>query len=347
MKHQIQRIIHLSDAFGPSGCEQEVQKIAIEECKDLCTPYTDTMKNTFIPMNAGKNKTILLDAHADEVGFIVQAIKPNGTIRFLPLGGWDVKNIISCPVVIRTKKGMVKGIVASRPVHFLDESQKNKPLDFSDLVIDVASCSKEETESLGVQIGNFIVPDVHCTYDEERQFFTGKAFDCRIGCAALIETLHRLLPENLNHNVLGLLSAQEEIGDRGIACAVEKIQPFAAICFEGCPSDDTFEEEYMIQSGFKRGPMLRYFDRSMITHPEWMEYALNIAKEEGIPCQVSVRKGGGTNGGVLHVHDIPTIVIGIPVRFAHASVGYCSYEDYEHAVAFATKIVQHISEDFK
>ena len=347
MNHQIERIIHLSNAFGPSGHEHAVQDIAIRKCSDICSPYSDTIKNTYLPLHTGKEHTILLDAHADEVGFIIQAIQNNGALRFLPLGGWDPKNIISCPVQILTQKGFVKGIVASRPVHFLSEADKNKPVDFSDLVIDVATSSKAETQALGIRIGDFVAPDVTCTYDEDRKIFTGKAFDCRIGCAALIETLHRLKDVTLNHNVLGLLSSQEEVGDRGIACAVEKIHPMAAICFEGCPADDTFEEECMIQSALKKGPMLRYFDRSMITHPEWMAYALKIADEENIPYQVSVRKGGGTNGGVLHVHDIPTIVIGIPVRFAHASVGYCSYEDYEHAVAFAVKIVQHISVDYK
>ena len=348
MKHQIERIISLSNAFGPSGYEQDVQAFAIQECKDICTPYTDSIQNTFLPIHKGKNTTILLDAHEDEVGFIVQAIKPNGCLRFLPLGGWDAKNIISCPVQISTRKGIVKGIVASRPVHFLSPEQKNKPVDFDDLVIDVATSSKAETESLGIQIGDFVVPDTVCTFDAERKIFTGKAFDCRIGCAALIETLHQLEKMDIQHNVLGLLSAQEEVGDRGIACAMKSMpKPLAAICFEGCPADDTFEEDYMIQSALKKGPMLRYFDRSMVTHPKWMQYAIDVAQKENIPYQVSVRKGGGTNGGVLHVNDIPTIVIGIPVRFAHASVGYCSYEDYQHAVALAVKIVQHISVDYK
>ena len=302
------------------------------------------MQNTFLPLSDVKEHTILLDAHADEVGFIIQAIKNNGSLRFLPLGGWDAKNIISCPVKIRTKSGDITGIVASQPVHFLKDIDKNKAPNFDDLVIDVATSSKQETLDLGIQIVNFAVPDVSCIFDETRQIFMGKAFDCRIGCAALIETLHRLAKEKTKASVCGLLSTQEEVGERGMLCALRKIQPKLAICFEGCPADDTFEEPYMIQSALKKGPMLRYFDRSMITNPAWIQFATEIADQYHIPYQLSVRKGGGTNGGILHTHDIPTIIIGIPTRFAHASVGYCSLEDYENAVALAVRIVQHIGE---
>ena len=74
----------------------------------------------------------------------------------------------------------------------------------------------------------------------------------------------------------------------------------------------------MIQSAMGKGPMLRYFDVSMITNPEFQEYALEIAKIHKIPVQVSVRSGGGTNGmAITQVQGAPTIVVGIPVRYAH------------------------------
>ena len=143
------------------------------------------------------------------------------------------------------------------------------------------------------------------------------------------------------------MSAQEEVGERGMACVMHNVKPDIAICFEGCPADDTFEEPYMIQSGLKRGPMLRHFDRSMITSPRFQRYALDIAKTYNIPVQESVRKGGGTNGGITHTayQGIPTIIIGVPVRFAHSPCGICAYEDYQHAVALALHIIEEITLD--
>lgn len=341
----IQLIQALSNAFGVSGMEDEVSKIA----QELFPCTTDTIKNTFIQIqtnDASDKPTVLLDAHADEVGFMVQAIQENGTLRFLPIGGWNASHIVSCPVKIKTKQGFVLGIVAAKPPHFMLESEKGKPIDFDSLLIDIGTSSQEESLALGVEPGNFIVPDVSCRFLENLDLFQGKAFDCRIGCACLLETLKAVENKALAVNVIGLLSAQEEVGDRGIECALKKIDPDLAICFEGCPSDDTFEKKDLIQSAMNQGVMLRAMDRSMITNPKWQQFALDLAKKYDIPYQVAVRKGGGTNGGVLHVHDIPTIVLGIPVRFAHSSVGFCSYADFEAAKQLAIKILEHVDQAF-
>lgn len=93
--------------------------------------------------------------------------------------------------------------------------------------------------------------------------------------------------------------------------------------------------------------MLRHFDKSMITNPKFQRFALNIAQKYNIPVQESVRKGGGTNGGITHTayQGIPTIVIGIPVRFAHSPIGICSFEDYRHAISLAKQIIQDITEE--
>ena len=183
MNSKIKRIIDFSTAFGPSGMEDEVSKLAMEDVKDICEVHDDTMRNTYMHFKQDKEHetTILLDAHADEVGFIVQAIKPNGTIRFLPLGGWDPKNIVSGEVWILNDKGeKISGIVASQPVHFLSEEKRNGKVDFDDLVIDVGATSAQEVkEEFHISVGNFMCPAVTCKYDEAHKIFLGKAFDCR------------------------------------------------------------------------------------------------------------------------------------------------------------------------
>lgn len=344
MNSKIKRILDFSTAFGPSGMEDEVSKLAMEDVQDICEVHDDTMRNTYMHFKQDKEHktTILLDAHADEVGFIVQAIKPNGTIRFLPLGGWDPKNIVSGEVWILNDKGeKISGIVASQPVHFLSEAKRNGKVDFDDLVIDVGATSATEVkEDFHISVGNFMCPAVTCKYDEAHKIFLGKAFDCRIGCAAVMDVLHQL--KDVNHNIEATLTTQEEVGERGMDTAIKNLHPNIAICFEGCPSDDTFEQDYMIQSALKKGPMLRWFDHSYITSPRFMRYAIDLAHEKNIPVQESVRKGGGTNAGITHRYNIPTIIIGIPVRFAHASFGICSEEDYDNAVKLAVEIIKNI-----
>ncbi len=341
---KISRIIALSEAFGPSGFEDDAAALVREELPDYET-YTDHMTNVRCEKEPGSDKPrVMLDAHLDEVGVIVQAVKPNGTMRFLPLGGWAASSFPTSSFRLRTRDGsLVKAVVASKPPHFMSAQEKNQPLDVSSMVLDCGTVSKEETESLGLGIGSPGVPDISCDFDEKRGLFYGKAFDDRIGAAAVIDILDQLKDEELPCNIMGSFSSQEEVGERGVLSNAEALKPDVMIAFEGCPADDTFSEDYMIQAGLKRGPMLRHFDVSMITNWRFQKLALDTAKECGIPVQESVRSGGGTNGAMVNSKaGVPAIVISVPVRYIHSSNCYCTLEDYENAVRLGMEICRRL-----
>ena len=344
MKNKVEMIKQFSDANGVSGFEDEVIALAKQYVPSTYTLKEDHLRNLYMQKEHHQgSKTILLDAHSDEVGFIVQAIKPNGTIVFLALGGWVANSLASSKVRIKNREGRyISGIIAAKPPHFVSASDK-KDITISDMVIDVGACSKEEVETVfKIQIGAPIVPDVTCEYDVEKDLFLGKAFDCRIGCSAVMETLRRLENEEIEHSIIATLSAQEEVGERGMDLITKTIAPDIAICFEGCPADDTFQESWMIQSALRKGPMLRHFDCSMITNPRFQNFAFQVAQEKNIPYQESVRSGGGTNGAMLHVTNggTPTIIIGIPVRYIHSHHGFCTLEDFEASVSLAVEIIK-------
>lgn len=302
-------------------------------------------------MKVGEHKadkpTIVFDAHSDEVGFIVQAIKPNGTLRFLPLGGWVSNTVPAHRVRIKTANGSeIPGIIASKPPHFMTDAERKEVQTIDDMVIDVGCTSaKEVVEKLNIAIGDPVIPDVTFEYLEATDVMMGKAFDCRIGCACLLETLKELSEKDSEFNLIGTMTAQEEVGERGATVAMNNLQPDLAIVFEGCPADDTFSEEYMIQSGLKRAPMLRNFDVSMITNPRFQRFAKETAEKYGLPMQSSVRKGGGTNGAIINLTNkgVPAIVIGVPVRYAHTHYGYVAYEDYQAAKQLAVAIVSDLT----
>jgi len=350
-QENIELISRLSNAFGPSGFEDEVVAIAKEELKNGTERKEDSLRNLYIhsKRNTGNKPKVWLDAHSDEVGFIIQAIKPNGTLLFLPLGGWDPNNIPASKLQIKNNHGnYISGIVASKPVHFMNEQERGQVNDISSMVIDVGAISKDDViNNYHIAIANPIVPDVTCQYDQINQIFLGKAFDCRIGVASLIETFNQINDLSLHVDVVGTISVQEEVGERGTQAAVQNIDADIAIIFEGCPADDTFQEEYLIQAGIKRGPNLRYFDRSMITNPRFMKYALAIAEKYNIPTQVSVRSGGGTNAKYIHAsrYGVPTIVVGVPVRYIHSHYGYVAYQDYIEATRLVVEILKDINEE--
>ena len=346
-KQEIERILALSDAFGPSGLEDEVSALVRKELDGVLELTEDRMRNVRGELNPEcGGPRIMLDAHLDEVGLIVQAVKPNGTMRFLPLGGMTAGNLPSSLFSLKAADGrLVNASVAAKPPHFMSTAERNASPGIEDMVLDCGSVSAEETQDyFGLGIGSFGVPAVKSAYDEKKGLFFGKAFDCRIGVAAEIETLRRLKGQVLPARVQASFAVQEEVGERGVYANYKALQPDLMICFEGCPADDTFQEPYMIQAALRKGPMLRHFDRSMITSPRFQKYALDLGRANGIPVQESVRSGGGTNAGMIHTEGVPCIVVGIPVRYIHSHHGWCTAEDYRAAIDLVVKICQTVDE---
>ena len=343
----------LSNAYGACGFEDQVVEIAEKFAQDekLGSVRHDCNLNVYInsDKNTGTKPVVMLDAHSDEVSFVVQAIKPNGTLRFLPLGGWSDYTVPAHKVKVQTYDGRwVSGIVASTPVHFLGAGQKNACPTIPDMVIDVGATSKEEVEKIfNIHIGAPVVPDVTFEYNEETDVMLGKAFDNRLGCAAVLETMKELKDLELDVDTVGVLSCQEEIGERGAFVTRDVVKPNIAICFEGCPADDTFTPDYFIQTAMKKGPMLRHFDRCMVTNPRFQRFSLELGRELGIPVQESVRSGGGTNGGPIHTSNggVPVIVIGVPVRYIHSHHGFACVADYKNSVKLAVEIIKRLNEE--
>ena len=175
----------------------------------------------------------------------------------------------------------------------------------------------------------------------------GKAFDCRLGCCAIVSTLEALAGEKLNVDVVGAMSVQEEVGTRGAQVTANTIKPQVAIVFEGCPADDTFSSPAATQTRIKAGPYLRHIDARMITNPRFQRFALDLGEQLRIPVQDGVRTGGSTNGAPIHLSNggVPCIVIGLPVRYIHTHYGIAAYADYANAVKLAVEVIHRLSAD--
>ena len=144
----------------------------------------------------------------------------------------------------------------------------------------------------------------------------------------------------LDVDVIGVLSAQEEVGERGCKVAVNKVKPDIAIVYEGCPADDTFGEAYAMQTIMKKGPMLRYMDKSVICNPRFQRFALDTAEKNGLMAQASVRE-------VIQAQlaGAPSIVIGVPVRYIHGPSCITTYTDYDATVKLACAIARALNAD--
>jgi putative aminopeptidase FrvX len=344
-QNTLAQIRALSEAPGVSGFEDETVALLRRMSEGLGEQEEDAMRNLYVKRAGFKPglPVLQLDAHSDEVGFMIKAVRPNGTLDFVPLGGWVPSNVPAHRVLVRNDQGTwIPGIVASKPPHFLSEAERKLPPELAEMVIDLgASDSREIREDYRVSVAAPVVPDVGFEYQADHDVMIGKAFDNRLGCAAVIAALGELAGKDLGVNVTGAFAAQEEVGLRGAAVTAQVVKPDIAIAFEGSPADDTVVEPYAVQTALKKGPMLRHIDARMITNPRFQRFALDLARQKGIPVQEAVRTGGATDGGVIHLSGkaVPVIVVGIPVRYIHTHYGIASYRDFEDSVKLAREVI--------
>ncbi|MDT4762834.1 M20/M25/M40 family metallo-hydrolase [Sphaerochaeta sp. PS] len=342
----ISRIKRICDANGISGFEDEVLTAIREEAPNLGTFTEDSMRNLYLAFanNKGGRPVIQLDAHTDEVGFMVKCIRDDGMLEFIPIGGWVNSNIPAHRVRVRNMDGhYVQGLVGSKPPHYMSEAERNAAPEITSMIIDIGSFSyAESVNTYKIGVAAPVVPEATCSYNEQSGLLWGKAFDCRLGCTSILDTLEALQKEELSVDLIAGFASQEEVGCRGAIITSRTIDADLAICFEGVPADDTFLPAYQRQTAVGKGPMLRHIDSKTIINPRFQRFALDVAKQCNIPVQEAVRSGGSTNASQIHIaqRGIPTIVIGIPVRYAHTHWGISSLSDVENAVKLGVAIIK-------
>jgi len=344
-------IQELTNAKGPSGFEDEVVTVARKYAGEFANIEEDRMRNVYFyrKKNTGNKPVVMLDAHSDEVGFMVHSIRPCGTLRVVNLGRWTNSTLPASKVKVRNSEGKwISGVFVNKPAHFRSAADNKAELQISELSIDIGACSAEEARDVfKIRMGEPVVSAAEFEFDEENGLMFGKSFDCRIGCAALIETMKRLNDAELDVDVVGVLSSQEEVGERGAKVSVNHIRPDVAICYEGCPADDTFTEPYAIQTALKKGPMFRHMDVSVICSPRLQRFVLDLAAEKNLLVQESVREGGGNDAAVIQtaLDGIPAVTAGVPVRYIHAMNCITSYQDFEATVQLITEAVKNLNRD--
>jgi putative aminopeptidase FrvX len=341
----------ITNAFGPSGFEDDVVEVIKKYGKEFDLK-SDAMNNVFARLkgNTGKKPVIMLDAHSDEVGFMVQHITGNGMLSILNLGGWVGSNIPAHSVKIKNSKGeLITGITVSKPPHFMTDEEKAKDkINMDSVFIDIGATSRKEvTEVFGIQTGDPVMPDVTFQYNEKNDTLFGKAFDNRLGCVCIIETMKALLGKELVVDVVGGFASQEEVGMRGAQVTSQVVAPDLAIVFEGSPADDLYFDEFEAQCALKKGVQIRHMDQSYVSSPTFISYAKDLADKNGIKYQSAVRRRGSTNAGKIHLAHkaVPVLVLGIPSRFVHTHYNFCALEDINSTVELAVEVIKNLNEE--
>ncbi len=282
---------------------------------------------------------VLLSAHADEVGFIVTRIEPQGFVRFELRGGHDNRTLPFNQVVISTDKGPVKGIIGYLSAHMQRFDNKEKVTPYTDLYIDIGAHSAEEAMEMGVATGDPITWDTPLT-DLGKDVWLGHAFDDRCGCAIQIKMLETLDFSKFHGTVWCIFSTREEGGLLGVGVAARtlarEIDFDVALALDTTPARDTLEpalnDGTIVLGG---GPTVKILDGSYQATPMVYKKLQKVAKENGIPYQNEIYMGIGTDAGNIYIagSGIPSSGISIPSRYCHSARETVTAGDMENSLA--------------
>ena len=345
LTREIQLLEKLSNAFGPSGLEDEVVHILrkeLEKCAD--ETQVDKLGNVMFYHEGKKGyPRVMLSAHMDEVGFMITYIEDSGFLRF---DTWGITNNImpGQRVVFKGERGFIRGIIGTKPPHIMTTDEQNKIVPKEDLFIDIGADNIAQANMKGADVGMMGVFDVEFM-DLGDGYFRGKALDDRAGCVVLAETFKAL--QDSPYNVVAVGSVQEELGIRGARTAAWQVEPDIGLALEGTfVADVPGTRPDRVSSKIKGGPVLTIMDRATFTHPHILKTLIKTAKQKAIPFQFKKVLVGGTDAGAIHLTKVgvPSGTVAVPCRYIHGPVSIIHIDDLKNAIRLVTEFTKAISE---
>ena len=327
---------------APSGFEAPAARAALELLRPLADEaWIDPMGSVIGVRRCGKAgaKKLLLDAHLDEIGFLVTG-HADGFLRFAPLGGVDPRMLPDRELVLLTDPPLY-GVAACLPPHIQSRSDMDKAIPMEELYLDVGLSQEEALRR--VPVGTPAVYRAGCAPLGER-LLCGKALDDRSCFAVLLDAAERLRDAELDVDLYFLGSTQEETYSVGAKTAAFSIAPDFCVAVDvthgdspDAPRDETFP--------LGKGPVIGLGPNCT----KWMARRLErTAQALDMPVQYEVMAGNsGTNGWPMQIvrEGIATAVLSVPLRYMHTPIETVHTGDLENAARLLDAFVRGIGEE--
>jgi putative aminopeptidase FrvX len=343
----------LDAVVGVSGDERLVADVVAKELDGHYDEHgTDALGNQFFTRSAGDGApTVMLCAHMDELGFIVQHIEDEGFIRIAQVGYHDPRMVVDQDLAIHGSKGTVYGVTGAKPAHVLPPEEAKQAIPMDQLHVDVGTTSRAETEALGVRVGDLATFARTGLALNGTKVFSGKAVDDRAGCAVMIEVMRRL-GDSPAATVVGVAAVQEELGIRGAGPAAARVKPDVGIAIDVTLCGDTPGLEYSrLPISMGKGPAIKYFDWAPEAGygsavPRHLTDQLERSAEAaGVEFQREVLLGGATDAWGIANSGILSGCISVPSRYIHSAVGCVHLDDVEGAVQLLLAFIDDVGKN--
>jgi putative aminopeptidase FrvX len=334
----------LSEASGVSGYEREVREIVEEEFgRHADETLTDPLGNVIAVKRgsgAEPRPSLLLATHMDELGLIVSELE-EGFIHFEQVGGYDDRVLLGQEVVVHGRQRL-PGIIGARPPHVLPKGERDKPIPYDKLLMDVG-LPAEELPNL-VRVGDLVTMN--------RQFVelkgglaAGKALDNRVSVVAAAVCLEQLTQLRHQWDVYAVATVQEEVGLKGAITSTFGLQPDVGVAIDVTwAKQPGVAEEYTFDLG--KGPAIGCGPNF---HPKLQKALVETAKSLEMSYHVEpAARVSGTDAVAIQIsrEGIPTGLVSIPLRSMHTPVETVSVQDIERAGRLLAAFIGRLDEVF-
>ncbi len=319
-------------APGAPGYEQKIRELVIKEVRPLVDELkVDNMGNVITIKRGKERKKVMIAAHMDEIGFIINHIDEDGFLRFLPLGGFDPKTLSSQRVIVHGKKDLV-GVMGCKPIHLMKPEERTKQVPLNDYFIDLGM-SKEELEKY-VSVGNPVTRERELI--EMGDCINSKSLDNRISVFILIEALRALKEEEVPYDIYGVFTVQEEVGLRGAISASHLIDPDFGFGLDVTIAFDVpGAQGHEMVTRLGKGAAIKVMDGSVISDFRMVEYLKKVANDHKISWQLELLPAGGTDTAGIQRYGKKGAIAGaisIPLRNMHQTIEMAHKEDIQNCI---------------
>lgn len=336
----IELVKKLCEIYGPTGFEYKVAEFIKEQTEGLCEYVPDRMGNLVCVVkgsgegyDAQSPTKIMISAHMDEVGFIIKGINDDGSIKFILDGGIDAKVLAGRSVVLFNEENIIKGVIDSKAIHSLSPEERKEALTPDKLYINVGATKAEQVTEF-VDVGDFGTFDSDFVlFGENDKMMKSKAIDDRLGCAAMIEIMREIKDHGKEYpyDLYFAFTVREEIGNSGAQVVAQTVCPDYAIVLETTAIADIAGVPKNSRVGdVGEGGVISLMDRSTIYDRDFVQLALDIAKDNNIKAQVKRYVSGGNDAGHIHKsgRGVKSLAISAPTRYLHSACCVASCDDY-------------------
>lgn len=314
----------LTEQIGVSGDEFAASNAAATLLKQYADNVeTDIFGNVTGIVSSKKTnaKTLMLDAHIDQVGYIVTYIDEKGFISVGLCGSPDVKMLPAQSVTIHGKKAVL-GVVSTLPPHVWKNSAAPE---IGDISIDIGM-SREEANGI-ISLGDRVT--VNSAFRElSKDIVSAPAIDDRSGVCALLAALDMLKGKDLAYDLAVCFSAQEETGERGAKQAAFRFQPDECIAVDvsfGQTPDSDPKDTAELGSGVMIG-FSAALDKGM------SNFLRKLAQKKNIPFTEEIMPGStGTNADAIGVsgNGVKCCTLSFPIRYMHTPIECVNLNDIQ------------------